>query len=713
MFLDWNFSLEFLLGMKLVTRLNGGVEIMYLKSISLENFRKFRTENNVIGFVDAKDYKKDPSINIAPKTTLIVGKNNSGKTTIVEALKKLVSNSSFCATDFNFDYLKDLLNLYTVEYLDSNKTKEIPTLTFIFTIAIDSNEEDLLTNIIPFMTIGDVKESEVQIIAKWTANNSELFISSVKKFIVSSDDYKGQKFDRFLNLINENDFGLSYYNFNNEKRHNFSLKKLISLESIVANNISNEDCLSKAFSKIVDYRYNHLVNTHGETGLNQLDTDIISINEKLTEHINKEHTVSINSSLGKMISGEKCQVLLKSDLSFQTLLKNVLKYEYVEGQNHIPEQQFGLGYTNLMMIIADIIEYMEKYPESSFNSQINLISIEEPETFMHPQMQELFIKNVNEMISSLLENKDKHVNSQIIITTHSPHILNSKIHEGNTFDNINYITTQENVARAICLNDKILEGNTKEQSLKFLKKHVKFKVSELFFADSVIFVEGITEYTLLQYYLDADPNFNKYYISLILVNGAHAKVYENLIYALGVPSIIITDLDIKREKFEKYEKDDENPGKKRCYLQINSKNLGERSTTNSTLEYFYNVPIVKNIIAGNYQIKNNLMILCQKQKVNGFYPTSFEEAFILTNPNNEILNATLKKVKPGVYKEVGERKGIVKNSYKLQKKLSDAKSDFANEMLFEILMNDDKSQIPELPQYIKDGLQFLQGRLGG
>lgn len=692
---------------------------MYLKSISLENFRKFRTENNVISFVDAKDYKKDESINIAPKTTLIIGKNNSGKTTIIEALKKLISNSGFCATDLNFNYLKEFLDLYTLEYLESDKIIKIPTLTFVLTIAIDNNEEDLLSNLIPFMTIGDVNVSEVQIIAKWTAINSELFINSVKKFILRADDYKSQKFDRFLDFINENEFSLSYYNFNNEKRDNFSLRKLIDLESIVANNISSEECLSKAFSKIVDYRYKHLINTNGEMGLNELDAEIISINEKLTEHISSEHTVSINSSLGKMLSGEKCQVLLKSDLSFQTLLKNVIKYEYVEEHNHIPERQFGLGYTNLMMIIADLISYMEKYPESSFNSQINLISIEEPETFMHPQMQELFIKNVNEMISSLLEDKNKHVNSQIIITTHSAHILNSKIHEGNTFDKINYITTRKNVARATCLSDEILmdAGKTnrgrwkKEQNLKFLKKHVKFKVSELFFADAVIFVEGITEYTLLQYYLDDDSCFNKRYMSLILINGAHAKVYEKLIYALGVPALIITDIDIKREKFEKYEKDEKNPHKKRRYLQLDKTNLGGRLTTNSTLAYFYKNSIAREIIDKDYQIIDNLMIVCQKQEINGFYPTSFEEAFMLTNSENEILKMSLKKVKPDIYKELGEKDGIVKNSYKLQKKLSDAKSDFANQVLFEILMRNNISPIPKLPQYIKDGLQFLQDRL--
>jgi len=696
---------------------------MYLKRFSLENFRKFRSKNNEIDFVDAKDYKKDETVNIAEKTTLIIGKNNSGKTTVIEAMKKLVSNTVFNAADFNFDYLKELLKLYTMEYLNSDKVKEVPTLTFTLTIIIDDSKEDLLTNIIPFMTIGDVKGSEVKIIARWAPKDEEVFITSVKRFIRNEESYKAQKFDRFLNLINANDFSLVYLNSNNEKRENFSFKKLIDLESVAANNITTEECLSKAFSKIVDYRYRQIKNNQEETGLDELDKEILSINENLTKHLDKEHTKSINTSLGKMISGNKCKILLKSDLNFRTLLNSVLKYEYVEGHNNIPEQQFGLGYTNLMMIIADIITYMEKYPDNSFNSQMNLISIEEPETFMHPQMQELFIKNVNEMISSLLEGKNKHVNSQIIITTHSPHILNSKIHEGYTFNNINYITENESVAQVVHLSDEsVLEVPKSDniddlqqynQNLKFLKKHVKFKISELFFADAVIFVEGITEYTLLQYYLDGDSRLNKYYISLILIDGAHAKVYENLINTLGIPTLIITDIDIKREKFERYEKDPRNPRKKRKYLQMTTETLSERITTNSTLVHFYGVDTVKDIIDQDYKIKNNLMVLCQKEKIKDYYSTSFEEALILTNSDNKILNKVLKKVKPDIFDEVMDDGGVISNSYKLQKKLADSKSNFANEILFEILTSDDASKVPALPQYIKDGLNFLHRGLGG
>ncbi|HFU3958289.1 TPA: AAA family ATPase, partial [Streptococcus suis] len=72
--------------------------LMYLKSVRIKNFRKFRESKNIISFVPAADFneeqgdinEKNEVIDIASKTTLIVGKNNSGKTTIVTALKKLI-----------------------------------------------------------------------------------------------------------------------------------------------------------------------------------------------------------------------------------------------------------------------------------------------------------------------------------------------------------------------------------------------------------------------------------------------------------------------------------------------------------------------------------------------------------------------------------------------------------------------------------------------
>ncbi|WP_455799585.1 ATP-dependent nuclease [Clostridium butyricum] len=421
----------------------------------------------------------------------------------------------------------------------------------------------------------------------------------------------------------------------------------------------------------------------------------------MNKKISNNHTTYINNSLGEIISKDKLKVLLSADLSFQKLMNDLVKYEYVEGKINVPENQFGLGYTNLMEIISEIIDYMEKYPENSFNSKINLISIEEPETFMHPQMQELFIKNINNAINTLLKDKNKNVNSQLIMTTHSSHILNSKIHSGNTFNNINCINTQNNCARVVALNDEKItpEGDDSEDDLKFIKNHIKYKVSELFFADAIILVEGATEDTILPYYIDKNEKLNKYYVSIFNINGAHGLVYRKLLKLLKVPTLIITDLDIKRD-------DDE----KEKYKQIN--NLKDRVTTNQTIIKYNNGSDKLDHIPE--YIKDENIIITYQGSIKRSFATSFEEAFILTNFDNDILNKVLNKIKPNIYKEiVGNKntKNNIKESYKWQRKLSKSKSEFANELLYNLIIEDDKKKIPLLPKYIENGIKQLVNQL--
>ena len=677
---------------------------MYLKSLAIENFRKFGTKNNVISFAAAKDYKTDDQVNIAPKTTLIVGKNNSGKTTVVESLKRLLSPSSFHATDFNFAYLKSLLKRYTPTRINSGKI-ESPSMTFILTVGLDANDPDLLTNIVPFITLGDVGESEIIIKAVWEPEDNTVFLQALKRFLVNKKQYKDQLFIHFLEFLDNQKYRLSFYNRNDSRCEDFQLRKLVELESIAANTITSDDCLSVAFAKIVDYRYQQLKQS---VPFDNLDKEILAINSKLTSYFMQEHGNPVNDSLSKIFSSDKCQVLLRSDLTFQKLLRTVLKYEYVEGNNQIPENQFGLGYTNLMMIVASIISYMEKFPESSFNSQINLISIEEPETFMHPQMQELFIRDINKMIGELLEGHNKHVNSQIIITTHSAHILNSKIHEGNSFNCINYITSIDQQACSVNMSDTTIlpkeDTQTEEdhaEMLRYIKKHITFGVSQLFFADAAIFVEGITEYTLLQHYLTNRPELNKKYISLIMINGAFSHVYRHLISSLQIPVLIITDIDFKRS--------DEEKGNR---TQMTAPLLANRVTTNQALIKYYETDSVEQILNASPKREGNMMIVCQKHEISSFYATSFEEAFILKNPTNTITNKTIEDLLPKVYDESVKDGGLSAHSYRIQYSLTSKKSDFANKLLYRIISDEHGTLTPDLPEYIEDGLSFLSQELG-
>ncbi len=113
---------------------------MYLKSLKLTNYRKFSTEQNEIEFISSKLIKADKKIenqndkdivendspneeiteiDVASDTTLIIGKNNAGKTTIITSLATLINQGKFGINDFNYRYLQRYLKEY-----DINDTKK-------------------------------------------------------------------------------------------------------------------------------------------------------------------------------------------------------------------------------------------------------------------------------------------------------------------------------------------------------------------------------------------------------------------------------------------------------------------------------------------------------------------------------------------------------------------------------------------------------------
>lgn len=671
---------------------------MYFKSLKIVNFRKFRTTENIVEFADAESYEKqkcdnEADINVASTVTLIVGKNNAGKTTIIQALDKLVNhNDRFGVKDFNMDYLEEMAMKY-----QAGDFAEMPSIDFEITIGLDKGKDDYVTNIVPFLTIGGVTATEVTIFVKFELTENELFIAAVKAAF--SKKTKHNALYELSNVIEDKIslFKINYYSEKKKKIEKFRLNQLIEFVPVLVTNIESGNALSQAFNRIIKYRYESTFASDKQKVEDKLD----AINDELTQNIDASHTKDINASLDKIISGNSIQVNLCADITFKKLMENLIRYEYVEGDKYIPENQFGLGYSNLMMIIAQLIDYIEKYPESSFNSKVNLISIEEPETHMHPQMQELFIQYINDAINILLEAKDKHVNSQLIITTHSSHIVNSKIQAGGTFNNINYITERNGISAAILLNDNVASpnGDNAEENFKFIKKHIKFGVSDALFSDAVIFVEGMTENTILPYYIAEDVDLKHRYITIVKIDGAHAFVYKNLLETLGIPVAIITDLDIKRSDAEK-----------NGFIPVNS--LVGRETTNKTIEYFWGTKNIENI---TWPISSQNISIFFQDYYDSLYRTSFEEAFIAKNKQNNIVNDVLKELKPRIYNQIlGNPIDYNNNSskaYEWQIKLSDTKSEFANSILYKLFVED--KDIPVLPQYIQDALEYIKNAIKG
>lgn len=698
---------------------------MFLKRLKLTNYRKFSSEKNVVEFISSKivlnqdnddgDYNFEQNsvqndcveVDVASDTTLIIGKNNAGKTTIITALDNLINHSNaFGANDFNYRYLQEYLAGYDI----CNPPLWAPYIEFVLTIGLEEDSNDRISNLIPFMLVEDIEDSELDICIRYEVEDFVYFQSEMKDLYSEGKDKNA--FSKFINLLHSTDYVLKYYYKNMNKIDvDFKLSNLMELQCVKANHLKNDHCLTDAFNNIINYRYDHIFQKEKKEVTKELE----KINHELTENITKNHTDVIRSVLKKLISMERMGVDLSADITFDKLMKDLIKYEYIEDDANIPENQFGLGYTNLVMIIAAIMDYMERYPESSFNSKINLISIEEPETFMHPQMQELFIKNINEAIRVLLFSKNKDVNSQIIITTHSSHILNSKIHSNNTFNNICYLYEDKRNAAVTNLNNKKVMPNKdedeKSEAFKFMKKHIKYKISELFFSDAAIFVEGFAEDMIIPYYIEKREGLRKHYISIFNINGAHGFLYKRLIEALGIPVLIITDLDIQRNE-ESGETDGQEEGKEKVYKQISC--LDNKKTTNATIIDIYEK---EDISAIPIHIEKGNLYLTYQGEINGYYATSFEEAFILTNYDNEITNELLKELKPNIYKSiVGKKVEYEKNkenSYKWQMKLGKCKGEFASKLLYKVVNEELEERIPRLPEYISDGLDWIEKKLGG
>lgn len=735
---------------------------MYLKSLSIKNYRKYGEEAQTINFAHSKwpemsgDEDEMQKLNITEEyisksSSLIVGKNNSGKSTIVKLLNTLQNSKSgsrsiFKHTDFNLKILSDwyhenIINKSEEEIKNIDKS-HFPKLEFQLILGIDdgndliSSFEDILilSGIETVETHENQEIAEVTIDVKYEVADEVAFLEDLVKIKTSyfndSQQYdelykKELQYRQFLALFSSNYFVLNFYPIGREEpAKEFSLSSLFNVDTIEANTVKNDKTLSQAYNKIVS---TYIKNNDIE----EINSLVGGINYQVKGMVDANIKDILQSAVSSIESTKNLKMNLHPNVTLEKIFANSIIYEYQEGNNNIPESQFGMGYTNLMVIIAKIVDYIELYSEKDINGSVNILCIEEPESFMHPQMQELFIKNISKAIATLLGKKQQLDTFQIIITTHSTHILNSKIQSGNTLNNISYLGQAgvNNIIKNIS-DDAIVSGvDIDKKAYEYIKKYLRLEVSDIFFADAVILVEGVSEETYLRYEIDKHPKLKNHHIKVYRIDGAYAHQFISLLDLLEIKTVIFTDMDLKRK-----EKDEE--GKKIDILSYNINdlniqyaNLTECLTTNSTLQYF----IKKELNDENAKYdkinpkliemltdKDELVIICgnisiySQGKINGYYATSFEEAIVLTNSINKdkkkykkSLIKLLQKVHPKMkyFEDIDENSKLADKSYMYQVKLSDGKSKFSTGIVYLSVTDEDFSL--KQPQYIESGLNSL------
>ncbi|WP_322891442.1 MULTISPECIES: ATP-dependent nuclease [unclassified Yoonia] len=304
---------------------------------------------------------------------------------------------------------------------------------------------------------------------------------------------------------------------------------------------------------------------------------------------------------------------------------------------HLPEGYNGLGTRNLIYILFQLETIHKSYRNLPSRPAVHLVFIEEPEAHLHPQMQEVFISQLNAAIGIL---SDRYADepawaAQFVVSTHSSHLANAA-----KFDAIRYFLNVPSQTPG-CRKTKVKDFRRGAATISpddraFLQQYMTLTKCDLYFADKAILVEGASErivmpriIRMVDETLDAANRLGRQYLTVMEIGGAYAQKFFPLLDYLELKSIVITDLDAVQLINGKYRK---------CPTED-----GER-TSNSALKAWFEDPAIsmaelraktsvektRNFYRLAYQIPEEGSNHCAR---------SYEDALILANlPRFEIAN---------------------------------------------------------------------------
>jgi len=688
---------------------------------------------------------KDFTLNLEDELSLVLGKNNTGKTSILRVLDYFINNKSF-----HFDDLSNEVKTYLIDYIDNLKDIEEHFISLSLFIKYDDN--DNLSNIRYLMQDLDPNNDHVILNFQYTINEAN-HKALIKNFIGQTDqdikkNYLRNNFSKYFKreissvLYNTKTETADFDSITPVNLSQTDLMKIINFKYIDAKRLVQND-KNRILSNLA-FRYYEIIKKNEEsqdntnpsiskTELKALDSfkNQIDITDKA---LSKEYKGLFRSVIEKVkkfggIKANEIPLNIESEIRGDSLLKDNITVMYEDSNIKLPEYYNGLGYLNLLSIIFEIestlIEF--RYPESKADraSDINILFIEEPEAHTHPQMQYVFIKNIKDAIKENSEGLSK-LSLQTIMSTHSSHIVS-----GCDFKDIKYLQKI-----AVNSNFKIISKDLKDLEIaykkennqfKFLKQYLTIDKADLFFADKVIFIEGATERILLPAMMkkidDAseagkDNALLSQNISIVEI-GTNSKAFEEFIAFLDIKTLIITDIDyVKASRYAtsyKYATGTSNSSIKHFYeLIFARKKLKGKKLINYLLENPNNALSLKYNNESNklepvdFAEEGNLLVAYQYKQNNGhglsYYPRSFEDAFV--HLNIEVLERKYQNFKSLSEKKFREElekqddfkpyefvgivfKGISKPSFAM-----------------DILLHCDDDWI--IPPYIEEGLKWLR-----
>jgi len=463
---------------------------MYLSTLQIKNFRCF----------DGNDHK----VTFNNGLTVLVGENDSGKSTIVDAIKLVLGT-----TDMNW---------YRIEpddFYNEDTTLEIE---------IVCKFEDLLANergaFLECLTYEDVEKNTPCLYLHWKSKYLSNFnpprpisnVSTGKNGTGAAPSTEARELLRTTYLRALRD---AYSDMQSGKRSRLSQ---------IMRHVS---CVDEGEDT---YKEGDDLHNLSIAGIANLSNELLA-NHPALNLINKDMTKILNEQmlLKKDMIKTRFEVAGANSNKLQKEMTLLEKLDLAVDKNASSMQgKVGLGTSNIMSMACELL----LHKEAEGDDKTCFLLIEEPEAHIHAQRQLKLIQS--------LENEAEKGGRQIIITTHSP-LLASVVKLANI------VIVKSGNVYPIAEDCTMLEN----ADYNFLEKYLDATKANLFFARSVIIVEGPGEALLLPTLAKLlECSFTDYGTSLVDVRSTglrrYARIFQrkNIQQQLDVNVACITDRDV-------------------------------------------------------------------------------------------------------------------------------------------------------------------------
>jgi putative ATP-dependent endonuclease of OLD family len=254
----------------------------------------------------------------------------------------------------------------------------------------------------------------------------------------------------------------------------------------------------------------------------------------------KETKSSLQTTTKKLAGSDYSASAIKAaEVEFEKILRS-LQVQMDDPRSPIGSLTAnGLGYNNLLYM-AVVLEHL-KSPDPD---ECPMFLVEEPEAHLHPQLTML-------LADYLATETPGSSTPQTIVTTHSPTLAASV-----PPSRINVLFVDHLSRKSQCNSLKLADLDEREQSS--LRRMMDITRATLYFARAVIVVEGISEALLVPALAKRlGHDLAKLHISVIPICGVAFETLKKVLdpAALGIPVAMVTDADPPVTRGESWKED--------------------------------------------------------------------------------------------------------------------------------------------------------------